>query len=111
MTARCSRRCSTQAAVSCASAAAGATSDRRSQETTPMQPVRPIARSTCGSQRGITLVEALLSFVVLAFGMLGIARLHADLRAHADLARQHTDATRIAGEEMERLRAFSVLAP
>ncbi|HKX41775.1 MAG TPA: prepilin-type N-terminal cleavage/methylation domain-containing protein [Burkholderiaceae bacterium] len=61
------------------------------------------------SQRGITLIEALLSFVILAFGMLGIARLHVDLRAHADLARQRTDATRIAGEDMERLRAFSVL--
>ena len=62
-------------------------------------------------QRGITLIEALLSFLVFAFGMLGIARLHADLRAHADLARQRTDAARIATEEMERLRAFSMLAP
>ncbi|HEY9063834.1 MAG TPA: hypothetical protein VIO33_02550, partial [Burkholderiaceae bacterium] len=62
-------------------------------------------------QRGITLVEALLSFVVLAFGMLGIAGLHTDLRAHADLARQRTDAARIAGAEMERLRAYSLLAP
>jgi len=67
--------------------------------------------NTAAAQRGVALIEALLAFLVVALGMLGIARIHADLRTHADLARQRTDAARIAGEEMERLRSFSVLAP
>ena len=46
--------------------------------------------NTAAAQRGVALIEALLAFLVVALGMLGIARIHADLRTHADLARQRT---------------------
>lgn len=77
-----------------------------------MRPVSSgITRSKHVAQRGITLVEALLAFLVVALGMLGVARVHVDLRAQADLARQRTDAARIAGDELEQLRSYAVLAP
>jgi Tfp pilus assembly protein PilV len=60
-------------------------------------------------QRGVTLVEALLAFLALSLGLLGIARVHAEMRAHADLARQRGEAMRIAQARMETLRGFVVL--
>jgi Tfp pilus assembly protein PilV len=61
-------------------------------------------------QRGITLIEALIAFLVLALGMLAIARLQTHLRLGAELARQRSEAVRLAQEDIESLRAFAVLA-
>lgn len=58
------------------------------------------------SQRGVTLIEALLSFLVLAVGVLAMAQLHHHLQAHADLARQRSEAVRIAQEDIESTRAY-----
>jgi Tfp pilus assembly protein PilV len=61
-------------------------------------------------QRGIGLIEALLAFAVLALGMLAAGKLQSHLRLHADIARQQTQAVRLAQEDLERLRAYSVVA-
>ena len=55
-------------------------------------------------QRGTSLVEALVAFLVLSLGMLGLARMHTYMQRHADLARQTFEALRLAQEAMEGLR-------
>ena len=62
------------------------------------------------SQRGTTLLEGLVALLVLSLGMFSVARVQTQLRLNADMARQRTEAVRLAQEDMERLRAFSVLA-
>lgn len=61
-------------------------------------------------QRGTTLLEALIAFLVLTLGMLAIARVQAQLRLNAETARDRSEAVRLAQDEIESLRAFSVLA-
>lgn len=58
-------------------------------------------------QRGITLIESLIAFLVLSLGMLAVVRLQPELRQHADLARQHSEATRIAQQDIEALRGVA----
>lgn len=59
--------------------------------------------------RGLSLIEALVAFAVMGFGMLGVLGIQATLRGNADLAKQRTEAVRIAQEALESWRAFSVL--
>ena len=61
-------------------------------------------------QRGVTLIEALVAFLVLALGMLAIARIQTHLRLNAEVARQRSEAVRLAQEDIESLRAFALLA-
>ena len=61
--------------------------------------------------RGTSLLEALVAFLVLSLGMLTVARLQTHLRASADVARQRSEAVRLAQQELENLRSFSVIAP
>jgi Tfp pilus assembly protein PilV len=61
-------------------------------------------------QRGASLIEALLAFLVLALGMLGMAKLQGQLRLNAELARDRTEALRLAQEDMEAMRAFTTPA-
>lgn len=56
-------------------------------------------------QRGITLIESLIAFLVLSLGMLAVMRMQPELRQHADLARQRSEATRIAQQDIEALRS------
>ena len=65
--------------------------------------------SSSRRQRGITLIEALIAFLVLAIGMLAIARVQTHLRLSAEVARQRSEAVRLAQEDVETLRAFTVL--
>ena len=81
------------------------------------QPVHQPGRQRSGRplpqarrQRGTTLLEALVALLVLSLGMFSVARVQTTLRLNADMARQRSEAVRLAQEDMERLRAFSVIA-
>ena len=57
-------------------------------------------------QRGASLIEALIGFLVLSVGLLASTRWQLQLRHAADLARQQAEALRWAQQEMEQLRAY-----
>jgi Tfp pilus assembly protein PilV len=66
---------------------------------------RPIAARR--HDRGVSLIEAVVALAVMAFGMVGIVGIQAGLRANADVAKQRSEASRIAQERVERRRAYS----
>lgn len=55
-------------------------------------------------QHGFTLVESLFAFLALAIGLLALLRFQPELRQHAELARQRSEAVRLAQLEIEGLR-------
>jgi type II secretory pathway pseudopilin PulG len=55
---------------------------------------------------GFALIEALISLLVVAFGMLAIGAFHFTLSRSADIAKQRTEATRIAQSHIDRVRSF-----
>ena len=61
------------------------------------------------AQRGVTLIEALVALVVMSFGMVALVGLMGNLRSSGDLAKQRSEAMRIAQAELATLRSFSVL--
>jgi Tfp pilus assembly protein PilV len=61
--------------------------------------------------RGVSLLEALVAMGVMAFGILGVMGMQLTLRSNADMAKQRSQATRIAQEQLEQWRSFSVLEP
>jgi Tfp pilus assembly protein PilV len=61
-------------------------------------------------QRGVSLIEALVAFGVMAFGMMAVVGMQATLRGNGDLARQRAEAVRIAQDAIEAGRGFTVLA-
>jgi type II secretory pathway pseudopilin PulG len=69
-----------------------------------------IANRTASRQRGVSLIEALIAMLVMALGMVGIAALQAKLRVNSDVAKQRSEAVRIAEEDLENFRAFGTLA-
>jgi Tfp pilus assembly protein PilV len=69
-----------------------------------------IPRHPSRRQRGLSLLEALIALLVLSLGLLAVARLQPQLRQHAELARQRSEALRLAQEDIERLRSFALLA-
>lgn len=58
-------------------------------------------------QKGFTIIEAMIALIVVAFGMLALAGMQMILSRGADLARQRNEATRLADEKIEQLRAFN----
>lgn len=60
-------------------------------------------------EAGFTLIEALIALVVVAFGMLAIAGFQMTLSRGADVAKQRSEAVRLAQEKMEQLRAFTAV--
>lgn len=58
-----------------------------------------------GTQRGFSLVEALIGLLVLTLGLLAVLRAQPLLRQHAEIARQRSEAVRLVQEEIERQRA------
>ena len=60
-------------------------------------------------QRGVTLIESLVAFAVLGLGLVALLRAQPELRAHAELARQRSEAVRLAQQEIEGLRGFASL--
>lgn len=77
----------------------------------PLAGLARVRPATPQLARGVSLIEALVAFAVLAFGMLGVAGMQATLRYNGDIAKQRSEAVRIAQESLEDLRSFSVLAP
>ncbi len=69
-----------------------------------------MTRRQAGRQRGVSLIEAVVALGVMAFGMLALVGVQATLRSSGDLARQRTEAMRIAQETLESYRAYPALA-
>jgi hypothetical protein len=59
---------------------------------------------------GVALVEALIALLIVAFGMISLAGLQGQLRRSADLAKQRSEALRLAQQDVETLRAYSALS-
>jgi Tfp pilus assembly protein PilV len=76
----------------------------------PVSASRSLSRFGSRAQRGTTLLEGLVAFLVLSLGMLCVLRVQSQLRLNSDLARQRSEALRIAQEEVEKMRTFSVIA-
>jgi Tfp pilus assembly protein PilV len=66
--------------------------------------VRPLR-----SARGTSLVEAVVALAVMAFGMLAVVGIQSTLRLNADVAKQRSEAVRIAQDAMEDARAFAAV--
>jgi Tfp pilus assembly protein PilV len=60
---------------------------------------------TSPTQRGASLIEALVAFLIVALSLVGAQRLQSQLRLHADVARERGDALRLAQQAMEQMRA------
>jgi Tfp pilus assembly protein PilV len=56
--------------------------------------------------RGFAVIEALIAFLVVAFGMMALASFQFTLSRASDVAKQRSEATRIAQREIDRLRSF-----
>jgi len=74
-----------------------------------MKSHRPHLPVTGRAQRGVTLIEALVALLVMSLGMVALVGLLSNLRQSGDLAKQRSEAMRIAQTEMETLRSFAVL--
>lgn len=59
--------------------------------------------------RGTSLIEAVVAMAVMAFGMLAVVGIQSTLRLNADIAKQRSEAVRIAQETMETARGFSAI--
>jgi Tfp pilus assembly protein PilV len=68
-----------------------------------------MARSR-SKQLGVSLIEALVALLVMAFGMLAIVGVQATLRLNSDIAKQRSEAVRIAQEAIEDWRSFTRIA-
>jgi Tfp pilus assembly protein PilV len=53
------------------------------------------------------LLDALVAFAVLAFGMLALVSMQSTLSRSADVAKQRTEAMRLAQDKMEELRSYT----
>jgi Tfp pilus assembly protein PilV len=67
------------------------------------KPLRIFSRRANG---GFALIEALVAFLVVAFGMLALAGMQTTLARGSDLAKQRSEAVRLAQLKMEELRAY-----
>lgn len=72
-------------------------------------PLTPSNRPASAGERGVTLIEALVALLVMSFGMLALVGLMSNLRFGADLAKQRSEAMRIARAQIATLRAYSEL--
>jgi len=62
-------------------------------------------KSTVGSQHGFTLIETLVSMVILAVGMLGIAALYIEGLRSSQASVSRTVAVNLAADMADRIRA------
>lgn len=57
-------------------------------------------------QRGVTLVEAMVAFFVMALGMLAAVATQMTLRLNNDVAKQRSEAVRLAQNDLDNARSF-----
>ncbi|MEO5844243.1 MAG: hypothetical protein ABIQ33_05330 [Caldimonas sp.] len=60
-------------------------------------------------QRGVSLLESLVAFVVLALGTAAVSQLQSHLRLAADVARERSEAVRLGQAALEDMRSFAAL--
>lgn len=70
--------------------------------------MRPVARHR---GHGASLVEALVALAVMALGMLGVVGVQSTLRLNSDVARQRSEAVRLAQRSIEDARSFTLVEP
>jgi len=58
-------------------------------------------------QVGFTIVEALVSLIIMGFGIFALAGMQTALSNSADIAKQRTEAVRLAEEKIESLRSYT----
>ena len=64
-----------------------------------------------GRQTGFALIEALVALLVMSFGMLALSGMQMTLARSADIAKQRTEAMRLAQRKIDEYRSFtSILA-
>jgi Tfp pilus assembly protein PilV len=61
--------------------------------------------------RGISLIEAVVALAVMAFGMLAYVGLQSSLRFNSDVAKQRSEAVRIAQQAIEEWRSYAQIEP
>ena len=66
-------------------------------------------RTTHKFSRGVSMVEAMVALAVMAFGMLAVVGVQSTLRLNADIAKQRSEATRMAQEKLDEWRSFTVI--
>lgn len=59
---------------------------------------------------GVSLIEALVALAVMGFGMLGVMAMQSSMRQNSDIAKQRTEATRLAQAAIESRRTFTAMA-
>jgi len=83
---------------------------RRGATSQPMNDCRyRRATSQRTRQRGVSLVESLVAFVVLALGTAAAAHLQGQLRLAGDVARERSEAIRVGQAASEEMRSFAAL--
>jgi type IV pilus modification protein PilV len=60
--------------------------------------------------RGVSLVEALIALLVVAVGVVGLLKFQSNSRLNSDVARQRTEALKLAQNDMEQLRSATAAA-
>jgi prepilin-type N-terminal cleavage/methylation domain-containing protein len=62
------------------------------------------------AQRGFTIIEALIALAVVAFGLMAVSGLQALLSRNTDVAKQRSEATRLAQQQIENVRSYTTIA-
>lgn len=65
---------------------------------------------TRAAQVGVSVLESLIALVVMSFGMLALASMQLSLSRSADVAKQRSEAIRIAEARIEQARSFTQIA-
>jgi type IV pilus modification protein PilV len=60
--------------------------------------------------RGVSLVEALIALLVVAVGVVGLLKFQSNSRLNSDVARQRTEALKLAQNEIEQMRSANAVA-
>lgn len=67
-------------------------------------------RKNRNQSRGVSLVEALIALLVVAVGVVGLLKFQSNSRLISDVARQRTEALKLAQNDIEQLRAANAAA-